>query len=82
MNRVISDTAEYGCYLFDHACKPLLSAFMQTDDTTVIGTAFGTDTNGVDNQQLITVNDQIRNHPIEHIGKTLRASMTAMKRIV
>ncbi|MEL0240853.1 MAG: ketol-acid reductoisomerase, partial [Flavobacteriaceae bacterium] len=23
MNRVISDTAEYGCYLFDHACKPL-----------------------------------------------------------
>jgi len=20
MNRVISDTAEYGCYLFDHAC--------------------------------------------------------------
>jgi ketol-acid reductoisomerase len=82
MNRVISDTAEYGCYLFDHACKPLLSAFMQTVDTTVIGTAFGTDTNGVDNQQLITVNDQIRNHPIEHIGKTLRASMTAMKRIV
>ena len=25
MNRIISDTAEYGCYLFDHACKPLLS---------------------------------------------------------
>jgi ketol-acid reductoisomerase len=21
MNRIISDT-EYGCYLFDHACKP------------------------------------------------------------
>ena len=30
MNRVISDTAEYGCYLFDHACKPLLTAFMKT----------------------------------------------------
>lgn len=28
MNRVISDTAEYGCYLFDHACKPLLADFM------------------------------------------------------
>ena len=27
MNRVISDTAEYGCYLFDHACKPLLEDF-------------------------------------------------------
>lgn len=82
MNRVISDTAEYGCYLFDHACKPLLSSFMKTVDTSVIGKAFGTESNGVDNQQLITVNDQIRNHPIEHIGKTLRASMTDMKRIV
>lgn len=82
MNRVISDTAEYGCYLFDHACKPLLSSFMKTVDITVIGTAFGTDSNGVDNQKLITVNDQIRNHPIEDIGKTLRASMTDMKRIV
>ena len=30
MNRVISDTAEYGCYLFDHACKPLLVNFMTT----------------------------------------------------
>ena len=28
MNRTISDTAEYGCYLFDHACKPLLADFM------------------------------------------------------
>ena len=26
MNVVISDTAEYGCYLFDHACRPLLAA--------------------------------------------------------
>jgi hypothetical protein len=28
MNVVISDTAEYGCYLFDHACRPLLADFM------------------------------------------------------
>ena len=82
MNRVISDTAEYGCYLFDHACKPLLSSFMETVDTSIIGTPFGSESNGVDNQKLIVVNDQIRNHPIEQIGKTLRASMTAMKRIV
>jgi len=33
MNRVISDTAEYGCYLFDHACKPLLTEFMKTVST-------------------------------------------------
>ena len=30
MNRVISDTAEYGCYLFDHACKPLLTCLLYT----------------------------------------------------
>lgn len=81
MNRVISDTAEYGCYLFDHACKPLLTSFMKKIDTSVIGKAY-TDDNGVDNQRLIAVNDIIRNHPVEEIGKTLRASMTAMKRIV
>ena len=82
MNRIISDTAEYGCYLFDHACKPLLTSFMKGIDTSVIGTSYGTGSNGVDNQRLITINDQIRNHPVEHVGKTLRASMTAMKRIV
>ncbi|MDC7124762.1 MAG: ketol-acid reductoisomerase, partial [Spirochaetales bacterium] len=29
MNKVISDTAEYGCYLFANACVPLLSDFMK-----------------------------------------------------
>jgi len=82
MNRVISDTAEYGCYLFDHACKPLLTSFMEGIDTSVIGTTYSPDTNGVDNKKLIAVNDALRNHPVEKIGKTLRASMTAMKRIV
>ena len=82
MNRVISDTAEYGCYLFDHACKPLLTSFMEGIDTSIIGTTFSPDTNGVDNKKLIAVNDALRNHPVEKIGKTLRTSMTAMKRIV
>jgi len=82
MNRVISDTAEYGCYLFDHACKPLLTSFMQKVDTSVIGNAYSSNDSGVDNQRLISINDIIRNHPVEKIGKTLRASMTAMKRIV
>jgi ketol-acid reductoisomerase len=40
MNRIISDTAEYGCYLFDHACKPLLTDFMKTIETNVIGKSF------------------------------------------
>lgn len=78
MNRIISDTAEYGCYLFDHACKPLLVDFMKTVETDVIGTSFAS-TNNVDNQELIRVNDAIRNHPIEATGKVLRTAMTAMK---
>ena len=80
MNRVISDTAEYGCYLFDHACKPLLADFMKTVSTDVIGKEYA-DHNQVDNQKLIAVNQSIRNHPVEKIGAKLRASMTAMKTI-
>lgn len=83
MNRVISDTAEYGCYLFDHACKPLLKDFMQKIDTNVIGKPFEAGKgNGVDNKVLIEVNAAIRNHPIEEVGEWLRESMTAMKKIV
>jgi ketol-acid reductoisomerase len=80
MNRVISDTAEYGCYLFDHACKPLLNDFMNKIDTSVIGENFneGKD-NGVDNLAIISVNSTIRNHSIEKVGAVLRAAMTEMK---
>ncbi len=83
MNRVISDTAEYGCYLFDHACKPLLTDFMKTIDTDVIGKAYAKDNGeGVDNAKLIEINETLRNHPVEKIGRFLRTSMTAMKPIV
>ncbi len=83
MNRVISDTAEYGCYLFDHACKPLLTDFMKKVDTDIIGKTYGAGKgNGVDNKALIEVNEQIRFHAIEIIGDELRANMTAMKKIV
>ncbi len=80
MNRVISDTAEYGCYLFDHACKPLLTEYMKTVETNIIGKPFST-SNGVDNAILIAVNKEIRQHPIEEVGAWLRESMTAMKKI-
>ncbi len=80
MNRVISDTAEYGCYLFDHACKPLLTDFMKTVDTNIIGKSFSS-SNEVDNQQLIAVNSVIRNHEVEKVGAILRSSMTAMKQL-
>ena len=81
MNVVISDTAEYGCYLFDHACRPLLADFMSKIDTDVIGKGIGGD-NDVDNRELIAVNDAIRSHPVEIVGKKLRGYMTAMKRII
>ena len=83
MNRVISDTAEYGCYLFDHACKPMLTDFMKGIDVDVIGEAFNADgDNSVDNARLIAVNKVIREHPVEIVGARLRESMTAMKPIV
>ena len=83
MNIVISDTAEYGCYLFDHACKPLLTDFMKSIDTDVIGKSFAAgDDAGVDNAKLIEVNRILREHPVEIVGARLRASMTAMKPIV
>lgn len=83
MNRVISDTAEYGCYLFDHACKPLLADFMKKVDVDVIGKHYGEgEDNGVDNAKLIAVNKTLRKHPVEVVGTRLRESMTAMKPIV
>lgn len=81
MNRIISDTAEYGCYLFDHACKPLLADFMKNIETDVIGKPYAK-SNKVDNRELIEVNELIRYHPIELIGDELRSSMTAMTKIV
>ena len=82
MNRVISDTAEYGCYLFDHACKPLLADFMKKIDTDVIGKNFnaGIDA-GVDNKVIIAVNEVLRFHPVEIVGAELRSAMTDMKTI-
>ena len=82
MNCVISDTAEYGCYLFDHAARPLLQDFMKTVDTDIIGKGLDASDNGVDNMRLVEVNDAIRNHPVEYIGEELRGYMTDMKKIV
>ena len=82
MNRVISDTAEYGCYLFDHACKPLLADFMKTVDTDIIGKKYGEGSdNYVDNKTLVAVNEIIRTHPVEEIGQFLRSAMADMKTI-
>ena len=82
MNKVISDTAEYGCYLFSHECVPLLEEFMKKIDTDVIGKGLKLADEGVDNAELIAVNEAIRSHPIEVVGKKLRSYMTAMKKVI
>ncbi|WP_462177509.1 ketol-acid reductoisomerase [Pseudoalteromonas gelatinilytica] len=82
MNRTISDTAEYGCYLYNHACLPLLQDFMKDIDTDVIGKGLDSASNQVDNQTLIAVNKALREHPVEIIGSKLRGYMSAMKKIV
>merc|ERR550525_387685 len=40
MNKVISDTAEYGCYLYTQACHPLLRDFFSKVDPNIIGEKF------------------------------------------
>ena len=82
MNEVISDTAEYGCYLFSHECVPLLADFMKKIDTDVIGKGLQSSDMGVDNSHLISINDSIRSHPIERVGKRLRKHMTSMKKAI
>lgn len=81
MNRVISDTAEYGCYLFTHAALPLLADFMESVDSSVIGKGLEIADNAVDNETLISVNFELRNHPIEEIGEELRFAMEDMQNI-
>lgn len=81
MNRIISDTAEYGCYLFNHSCKPLIQQYVNNLETDLIGKAYGTGNTGVDNKKLISVNDSIRKHPVEIVGAELRKAMSAMKNL-
>ncbi|KAB7675560.1 ketol-acid reductoisomerase [Plesiomonas shigelloides] len=80
MNVVISDTAEYGNYLFANAAVPLLrDQLMPTLQPGDLGQPVPAA--GVDNAVLRAVNEAIRNHPIEVIGQTLRGYMTDMKKI-
>ncbi|MBT8347090.1 MAG: ketol-acid reductoisomerase [Desulfofustis sp.] len=81
MNVVISDTAEYGCYLFSNKAVPLLADFMKSIDTDVIGRGLDLQDYAVDNLDLIDVNEAIRYTDVEAIGAELRAFMGAMKQL-
>ena len=83
MNVVISDTAEYGNYLFANVAIPLLKEkLMPNIGTDLIGKGFAVASNSVDNKKLVEVNKAIREHGVETIGATLRGYMTDMKAIV
>ena len=83
MNVVISDTAEYGCYLFDQGARPFLAKqFMPDLKADVIGKGLNLNDTSVDNRQLVEANAAIRDHSIEVVGRKLRGYMTGMKAIV
>ncbi len=81
MNVVISDTAEYGNYLFAHTAVPMLKDFMKTVNADVIGKGLELKDNQVDNVELIRVNEGIRYTAVEMVGEELRSYMGAMKPI-
>ena len=81
MNHIISDTAEYGCYLFNNDAIPLLSKFFKKLDSDIIGSnQMSNASKLIDNEKLIEINDSIRFHSIEIIGDELRQHMTSMKK--
>jgi ketol-acid reductoisomerase len=83
MNVVISDTAEYGNYLFANAAIPLLrEKLMPSISAELIGKGISVKSNSVDNKALVEANKAIRSHGVEAIGEQLRGYMTDMKAIV
>ena len=78
MNRIISDTAEYGCYLFNNSCIPLLTEFMRGIENTHIGSKISVQ---CDKKELDLYDRSTKNHPIEKIGKILRNNMKNMKKL-
>ena len=79
MNRIISDTAEYGCYLFNNKCLLLLDDFMLKINKQHIGTKPNiTETN---HEKLSQYDFKTKNHRIEKIGTILRKNMSSMKKL-
>ena len=80
MNSIISDTAEYGCYLFANEAKPLLENYINKLNLSSIGGGLNINEE-IDQDLLKKINFEINNHPVEKIGLELRKSMTAMKNL-
>ncbi|QCI26979.1 ketol-acid reductoisomerase [Buchnera aphidicola (Thelaxes californica)] len=80
MNLVISDTAEYGNYLFEERATPILNQFFDLIHLKKISLLSQKKEKNIDNIFLKNINELIRNHPIEKIGSKLRTYMIGMKK--
>ncbi len=80
MNSIISDTAEYGCYLFANEAKPLLKNYINKLSLSSLGIEHNINKE-IDKDLIKKINFEINNHPVEKIGLELRKSMTAMKNL-
>ncbi|ADV33964.1 ketol-acid reductoisomerase [Candidatus Blochmanniella vafra str. BVAF] len=85
MNMVISDTAEYGCYVFSNTVIPILQKeFMPNLKKGDLDNIMVNDVDNnhwvmsIDNVVLRDVNETIRSHPVEKIGVYLRSYMKKM----
>ena len=80
MNSIISDTAEYGCYLFSNEAKSLLKDYVDNFNHSLFQKIM-LKTNQINDEAVQKINKDIVNHPVEIIGLELRKSMTSMKNL-
>ena len=80
MNSIISDTAEYGCYLFSNEAKPLLKDYVDNFNHSLFHRIV-LNSNQINDEAIQKINKEIVNHPVEIIGLELRKSMTSMKNL-
>jgi len=77
MNLVISDTAEYGNYIFTENALPVLSKFIKKIDIKKLNQTINL--NIVNNTELNQINKNVYTHSIEKTGRLLRSYMKEMK---
>ncbi|VAX76907.1 ketol-acid reductoisomerase [Buchnera aphidicola] len=73
MNLVISDTAEYGSYLFSERALPILNKFLTSINCEDLGESISE--KNISNSKLLEINTLTYQHKIERIGEKLRLYM-------
>ncbi|WP_341501108.1 ketol-acid reductoisomerase [Gallaecimonas sp. GXIMD4217] len=77
MNCVISDTAEYGNYLFTQGAMPILEPLLKGWEPACLGGRGHWQ--APNNDELEALEQGVRGHAIEVVGRRLRAYMQAMR---